>query len=420
MTKIICTPDQNVLISNAYKPTEPEDLDQKTIDAILPEFLRLAYKHRERILADPKMFTCEIPYYISGGCYIGRIFAPIGVLIQCWERFPEHFTDKCSHHSSLLKKCEGKSLVYYFVGSPLSGRNSHCSFCPECGHITSSLNTHSFGQFAFNAIHIWDHYRDFCNPKEALSFMDLYQQLQYFEQHPETPIVHNKRWERLHHTPTEFLENERIKRQVYREQHEAIVKMQDLLNHYEENRIRASIHLLLEKAELFIFPYSCEGKKLSEESTHDIIEILKSYNFNIFEDTYFDEAEALVAYRYCDTKTIIIADKRQPTDAFTAIRDLVLKSGNSFVYKSPTNKSANIFRPDKRLLVRGERCEMPDLTTLLLSAADDIFPEDWFLDSKTDPHSLGILNDYKLDLRKRLNDIMDKSNKECEQLMRKA
>ncbi|MCQ2280082.1 MAG: hypothetical protein MJZ49_04680, partial [Bacteroidales bacterium] len=253
----------------------------------------------------------------------------------------------------------------------------------------------------------------------ALSFMDLYQQLQYFEQHPETPVVHNKRWERLHHTPTDFLENERIKRQVYREQHKAIVQMQDLLNHYEENRIRASIHLLLEKAELFIFPYNCEGKKLSEECTHSIIEILKSFNFNIFEDTYFNEADALVAYRYCDTKTIVIADKRQPTDAFAAIRDLALKCDYNFVYKSPTNKSANIFRRDKRLIVRGERCEMQNLTTLLLSAADDIFPEDWFLDSKTDPHSLGIINDYKLNLRKRLNDIMDDSNKQCEKLMKK-
>jgi hypothetical protein len=94
-------------------------------------------KNRQMILANPNYYSIVAPEHFYN---VMGTLNPItlGRLLQIWENEPV-FSTTC-------KKCGGKSVVYQFGGSPLSGRLSIAkNICIACGNRGNGAGTHSFG-----------------------------------------------------------------------------------------------------------------------------------------------------------------------------------------------------------------------------------------------------------------------------------
>ena len=97
-------------------------------------------ENQKMILSDPKYYSIIAPerFYGMMYCLVGNPKITLGELLQIWEK-ETVFGTTCS-------KCGGKSVVYCFGGSPLSGRIFEAeNICVECGKRGNSAGTHSFG-----------------------------------------------------------------------------------------------------------------------------------------------------------------------------------------------------------------------------------------------------------------------------------
>lgn len=102
---------------------------------VYSEHIPLFWHHREQILFDPKLFFTETPLKVYG---FGKIC--LGILVKAWIDYPNTFYKPCP-------KCKGRSLVFSFSGSPMSGMSSHSVHCLDCGTVTSGISGGEFGAF---------------------------------------------------------------------------------------------------------------------------------------------------------------------------------------------------------------------------------------------------------------------------------
>ena len=102
---------------------------------VYSEHIPLFWHHREQILSDPKLFVTETPLRVYG---FGKIC--LGILVKAWIDYPNTFCKPCP-------KCKGRSLVFSFSGSPMSGMSSHSVHCLDCGTVTSGISGGEFGAF---------------------------------------------------------------------------------------------------------------------------------------------------------------------------------------------------------------------------------------------------------------------------------
>ena len=102
---------------------------------VYSEHIPLFWHHREQILSDPKLFFTETPLRVYG---FGKIC--MGILVKAWIDYPSTFCKSCP-------KCKGRSLVFSFSGSPMSGMSSHSVHCLDCGTVTSGISGGEFGAF---------------------------------------------------------------------------------------------------------------------------------------------------------------------------------------------------------------------------------------------------------------------------------
>lgn len=130
---------------------------------LFAEAVPLIWRHRERILADPRLFGARTPMcirmaYVSmkdSGPY------PLSVVVRAWSEHAENYTRVCP-------KCGGRMLIFSFSGSPLSGRSSHSATCTACGYQQRHVDEGSFGRLASPIMRIASQYHDL--PKDdALS-----------------------------------------------------------------------------------------------------------------------------------------------------------------------------------------------------------------------------------------------------------
>ena len=89
-----------------------------------------------------KLFFTETPLRIYG---FGEIC--LGILVKAWIDYPNTFYKPCP-------KCKGRSLVFSFSGSPMSGMSSHSVHCLDCGTVTSGISGGEFGVFRAATRHI--------------------------------------------------------------------------------------------------------------------------------------------------------------------------------------------------------------------------------------------------------------------------
>jgi len=102
--------------------------------------LFLEEENQKMILSEPQLYSIAAPERFYGMMYItaGNTKVTLGELLQIWEHEPV-FSTTC-------KKCGGKSVVYFFGGSPLSGRIFEVeNICIQCGKRENKVDTHSFG-----------------------------------------------------------------------------------------------------------------------------------------------------------------------------------------------------------------------------------------------------------------------------------
>lgn len=109
---------------------------------VYSEHIPLFWHHREQILSDPKLFVTETPLRVYG---FGKIC--LGILVKAWIDYPNTFCKPCL-------KCKGRSLVFSFSGSPMSGMSSHSVHCLDCGTVTSGISGGEFGAFRAAIRHI--------------------------------------------------------------------------------------------------------------------------------------------------------------------------------------------------------------------------------------------------------------------------
>ena len=116
---------------------EYERKRKEIYDSFYPN-IPLFWKNKEMILKEPRYFSIKTPFYFMGAAYIGASTATLGELLRIWEYEPV-FSTKCT-------KCGGKSLVFNFSGSPLSGTLGLCeNICLECGKFGNGSSASRFG-----------------------------------------------------------------------------------------------------------------------------------------------------------------------------------------------------------------------------------------------------------------------------------
>jgi len=97
-------------------------------------------KNRQMILSNPKYYSIVAPEPFFGMMYFSSVRSAkvtLGELLQIWENEPV-FSIAC-------KKCGGKSVIYRFGGSPLSGTMFETkNICVECGSMGNGAD-HNFG-----------------------------------------------------------------------------------------------------------------------------------------------------------------------------------------------------------------------------------------------------------------------------------
>lgn len=102
---------------------------------VYSEQIPLFWHHREQILSNPNLFFAETPFSVWR---LGKIC--LGILVKAWIDYPDTFCQPCP-------KCNGRSLVFRFAGSPMSGMDSHSVHCLDCGTVTSGISGGEFGAF---------------------------------------------------------------------------------------------------------------------------------------------------------------------------------------------------------------------------------------------------------------------------------
>lgn len=94
----------------------------------------------EMIIENPKFYSITAPIHFYTTLYFsttGQVVT-LGELLQIWEN-EEFFCTCCS-------QCGGKSVLYRFGGSPLSGTIFEANnICTNCGHRDKSTNAESLG-----------------------------------------------------------------------------------------------------------------------------------------------------------------------------------------------------------------------------------------------------------------------------------
>ena len=97
-------------------------------------------ENRKMILSNPNYYSIVAPKFFYGMSYAinSTQKVTLGELLQIWENEPV-FNTTC-------KKCGGKSVVYYFLGSALSGKIFEAeNICVECGKKGNRTGAHSMG-----------------------------------------------------------------------------------------------------------------------------------------------------------------------------------------------------------------------------------------------------------------------------------
>jgi hypothetical protein len=98
----------------------------------------LFVENQKMILSDPTYYSIVLPAHFYYAQWVATRKVTLGELLQIWENEPV-FSTTC-------KKCGGKSVVYSFGGSVLSGRIvGVCNICVKCGNRGNQAGTHSFG-----------------------------------------------------------------------------------------------------------------------------------------------------------------------------------------------------------------------------------------------------------------------------------
>jgi hypothetical protein len=95
-------------------------------------------ENQKMILSNPKYYSIIAPEHFYGMMYVSaRNTVTLGELLQIWEN-EKVFSTTCS-------KCGGKSVLYRFGGSPLSGTLFEAeNICVECGKRGNGAGTHIF------------------------------------------------------------------------------------------------------------------------------------------------------------------------------------------------------------------------------------------------------------------------------------
>lgn len=117
----------------------------------------LFWKNREMILSEPRYYSVVAPEHFYGMMYMlaGNPIVTLGELLQIWEK-EEVFSVEC-------KSCGGKSVVYRFGGSPLSGSIfEKKTICLQCGKTDNPPKVGSFGQ-------MWNTIRSKYSPIEPIA-----------------------------------------------------------------------------------------------------------------------------------------------------------------------------------------------------------------------------------------------------------
>lgn len=106
----------------------------------------LLYRHFEEYKTNSRMFMAILPFEVKYVLCTGRrkelmtirpvrTPIPLGALFLCWQQYPELFT---------VDTPSGKSMIFSFNGSPLSGSNCYSAVNLETGEITEGHNAPRF------------------------------------------------------------------------------------------------------------------------------------------------------------------------------------------------------------------------------------------------------------------------------------
>jgi hypothetical protein len=101
----------------------------------------LFVEKREVIWRNPRFYCIEPPYGFGGGMFVECSSITLGDMLALWETEPV-FSRKC--------KCGGRTVIYSFAGSILSGGSSASGVCLQC-HKVGSYGGSGFSAF-FHAL----------------------------------------------------------------------------------------------------------------------------------------------------------------------------------------------------------------------------------------------------------------------------
>ena len=102
--------------------------------------IALLFANIEKILSEPRLYSIKAPETLYEVMYVslGERVITLGELLLLWQN-EKAFSGTCP-------KCKGKTLLYRFGGSPLSGTIFESkSKCLECGQIDNEKKGGSFG-----------------------------------------------------------------------------------------------------------------------------------------------------------------------------------------------------------------------------------------------------------------------------------
>lgn len=87
----------------------------------LREILAEVSEHKSRFLGNERLYTMEIPTCCSGSSVSGKMFFPVGAMLECWENCPE------------FRLADGSYIIHWSGG--LSGLTVGESYNPLTGEI---------------------------------------------------------------------------------------------------------------------------------------------------------------------------------------------------------------------------------------------------------------------------------------------
>ena len=122
---------------NLYGQWFEEDLAKAFVEhsELFYSNIPLFVEKRDDILRNPRLCSIMAPRVFFEGMFIGGRQITLGEMLLLWES-ESVFSGKCD--------CGGRTVIYYFAGSPLSGGCRSSRVCLECGKKTvggGSFNT---------------------------------------------------------------------------------------------------------------------------------------------------------------------------------------------------------------------------------------------------------------------------------------